>query len=160
MAYFAELNSDNVVLNIEVIHDDNCSIDGVVNESKGQEFLNNIHNKNSVWKLFNKDMVGNVNINGGPVFRKNSAQVGGTYDSSKDAFINVKPYNSWSLKEDTCLWKAPVDEPPYEKQFYNGGADKYLMYWDEDNSRWLSEGSSDQQTYVWNPDTEAFILLT
>ena len=34
MANFAELNSDNVVLNMEVIDDANCSIDGVVNEAK------------------------------------------------------------------------------------------------------------------------------
>ena len=45
MANFAELNSDNVVLNMEVIDDANCSIDGVVNEAKGAEFLNNIHGK-------------------------------------------------------------------------------------------------------------------
>tara|TARA_R100001510_G_scaffold3398_1_gene2689 strand:+ start:1013 stop:1495 length:483 start_codon:yes stop_codon:yes gene_type:complete len=160
MANFAELNSDNVVLNMEVIDDANCSIDGVVNEAKGAEFLNKIHGKSSTWKLFEPHMLGNVNMQGGNVFRKNAAVIGGTYDSTRDAFIDVKPFNSWSLDETTCLWKAPVDEPPFEKQLYNSGTAKYLIYWDEDNSRWLATGSSDQKTYIWNTDTETFSLLT
>jgi hypothetical protein len=160
MANFAEIDSNNVVLNLEVVDDANCSINDVVNEAEGQQFLNNIHNKSSTWKLFDIDMIGNVHSNGGTLFRKNAASIGGTYDSTRDAFIAAKPFNSWSLDENTCLWKAPVDEPSYENQFYNNGEDKYLMYWDEDNSRWLATGTSDQQTYVWNPDTQVFSLLT
>tara|TARA_R100000908_G_scaffold48389_1_gene24086 strand:- start:3664 stop:4146 length:483 start_codon:yes stop_codon:yes gene_type:complete len=160
MAYFAELNLDNVVLNMEVIDDANCSIDGVVNEAKGAEFLNNIHGKSSTWKSYEPDMLGNVNLQGGNVFRKNAASIGGTYDSTRDAFIDVKPFNSWSLDETTCLWKAPVDEPSYEKTLYNSGAAKYLIYWDEDNFRWLATGSSDEQTYIWNPGSETFSLFT
>ena len=53
-----------------------------------------------------------------------------------------------------------MDEPPFEKTLYNSGTAKYLTYWDEDNSRWLATGSSDQKTYVWNLDTETFSLLT
>jgi hypothetical protein len=44
-------------------------------------------------------------------FRKNYAGIGYTYDSVRDAFIPPKPFNSWILDEQTCLWKAPVDMP-------------------------------------------------
>jgi len=43
--------------------------------------------------------------------RKNFAGRGFTYDREKDAFIPPKPYTSWVLNDDTCLWEAPVDYP-------------------------------------------------
>jgi hypothetical protein len=30
---------------------------------------------------------------------------------NRDAFIPKKPFNSWILNEDTCLWEAPVSMP-------------------------------------------------
>jgi hypothetical protein len=43
--------------------------------------------------------------------RKNFAGLGYTYDKTRDAFIPPKPYPSWSLNEDTCLWDPPVPFP-------------------------------------------------
>jgi hypothetical protein len=43
--------------------------------------------------------------------RKNYAGIGFSYDSTKDAFIPPKPYPSWTLNEDTCLWECPVAYP-------------------------------------------------
>lgn len=43
--------------------------------------------------------------------RKNFASIGYTYDQTRDAFIPPKPFNSWILNEDTCLWEAPVAKP-------------------------------------------------
>ena len=48
---------------------------------------------------------------GGTPLRKNFAGVGYTYDSTRDAFISPKPYSSWTLDDDTCLWEAPVAYP-------------------------------------------------
>jgi hypothetical protein len=50
--------------------------------------------------------------------RKNYAGIGFTYDKDKDAFIPPKPFNSWTLNEDTCLWEAPVAYPD-DGQIYN-----------------------------------------
>jgi hypothetical protein len=49
--------------------------------------------------------------NGGIPLRKNFAGIGYTYDEDRDAFIPKKPYNSWILNEQTCLWEAPVAKP-------------------------------------------------
>ena len=39
------------------------------------------------------------------------ASIGYIYDETRDAFILPKPFNSWILNEDTCLWNAPVAKP-------------------------------------------------
>jgi len=59
-------------------------------------------------------------------FRKNYAGVGYTYDETRDAFIPPKPYNSWTLNEDTCLWDAPI-EYPTDGNDYN---------WNEETQQW------------------------
>ena len=58
--------------------------------------------------------------------RKNHAGIGFTYDLTRDAFIPPKPYTSWTLDEDTCLWKAPTAYP----------SDDNMYQWNEDNQEW------------------------
>jgi hypothetical protein len=65
----------------------------------------------------------------GRPLRKNYAGVGFTYDSQRDAFISPKPFPSWTLNEQTCLWDSPVSYPT------NG--DKY--YWDETTISWVKQ---------------------
>ena len=64
---------------------------------------------------------------GGVALRKNYAGPGYTYDSTRDAFIPLQPYNSWLLNEDTCQWDAPVSYPN-DGEVYN---------WDEDILNWV-----------------------
>ena len=59
--------------------------------------------------------------------RFNYAGIGFTYDEERDAFIPPKPYDSWLLDEDPCLWVAPVPMP--EDGDYN---------WDEDAGDWVA----------------------
>ena len=61
------------------------------------------------------------------VLRKNYAGISYTYDRDRDAFIPPKPYESWLLNEDTCLWEAPVPYPD-DGKFYT---------WDEDTQSWV-----------------------
>jgi hypothetical protein len=59
--------------------------------------------------------------------RFNYAGIGFTYDADRDAFIPPKPYDSWVLGEDTCLWVAPVAYPE----------DGESYTWDEDAGDWV-----------------------
>ena len=59
--------------------------------------------------------------------RKNYAGIGYTFDEERDAFIPPKPYPSWLLDEDTCLWEAPVEYPT------DGG----MYAWDEASLSWI-----------------------
>ena len=49
--------------------------------------------------------------------RKNYAGLGFSYDRVRDAFITPKPYASWVLNEDTCLWNAPTPMPTDDKMY-------------------------------------------
>lgn len=59
-------------------------------------------------------------------FRKNYAGIGYYYDSIRDAFIPPKPFPSWILNEDTCLWNSPVPYP----------SDGKIYTWNEDILNW------------------------
>ena len=64
--------------------------------------------------------------------RKNYAGIGFTYDSTRDAFIPPKPYNSWLLNEDSCLWESPVPYPN-DGKMYN---------WNEEQLCWIEYGNT------------------
>jgi hypothetical protein len=70
---------------------------------------------------------------GGTPLRKNYAGIGYTYDSGRDAFIPPKPYNSWVLNEDTCLWDAPVAMPADA----GTGEPPKRYTWDEEAVNWV-----------------------
>jgi hypothetical protein len=63
---------------------------------------------------------------GGIPFRKNYAGIGYSYDPTLDAFIPAKPYPSWILNTDTCLWDAPVPYP----------TDGNSYIWNESTQQW------------------------
>ena len=63
--------------------------------------------------------------------RFNYAGIGFTYDTDKGtdgAFIPPKPFESWVLDEDTCLWVAPIPYPEDSEGIYN---------WNEETQSWI-----------------------
>jgi hypothetical protein len=132
MASFAKLDNSNIVITVEsvvnkVLHDAN----GIEQESIGIQFLRTLYNEpNAIWKQTSYNTIGGVHTKGGIPFRKNHAGIGYTYDEDRDAFIPIKPYNSWLLNETTCRWEAPVAYP------------------------------QDDNSYVWNEQTLSWDLVT
>jgi hypothetical protein len=61
-------------------------------------------------------------------FRKNYAGIGFTYDDVIDGFIPPKPYPSWLLNTNSCLWEAPIPYPT------DGG----IYEWDEETQSWIA----------------------
>ena len=121
MAHFAKLDSNNIVTEVVVVHNDVAT-----SESAGVAFLNSMYKTNDTWKQTSYNTISGEHKLGGTPFRKNYAAIGYTYDSTKDAFIPPKPYNSWTLDENTCQWEAPVEKP--------GGDNIYE--WNEDTKSW------------------------
>jgi hypothetical protein len=75
------------------------------------EFFNTfVDNSPGQWIQTSYRTHGNQHPEGKPL-RGNYAGVGYTYDSVKDAFIPPKPFESWTLNDETCLWEAPVAMP-------------------------------------------------
>lgn len=70
---------------------------------------------------------GGIHSGGGTPLRKNFAGIGYSYDPQRDAFIPPKPFPSWLLNEESCLWEAPVPMP----------ADGGHYTWDEIAQVWV-----------------------
>lgn len=122
MAHFAELDENNVVLRVIVVNNnETIDADGVEKEAIGVAFCEKL--LGGTWKQ--------TSYNGN--MRKNYAGIGFTYDAQRDAFIPPKPYNSWTLNENTCLWEPPV---PYPQ---DGGP----YHWDEETTSWVLEHKSE-----------------
>tara|TARA_R100000656_G_scaffold31356_1_gene27362 strand:+ start:306 stop:677 length:372 start_codon:yes stop_codon:yes gene_type:complete len=117
MAHFAQLDDSNVVLHVNVIADADC-LDGDGNESEavGIAFCKSLWGADTNWKQTSYN----------ETIRKNYAEVGSTYDASKDAFIPIKEFPSWVLNDTTCKWEAPTSKPDDGKYYC----------WDEDTTSW------------------------
>lgn len=83
------------------------------------------------WIRTSYNTYGGVNKIGDPALRKNYAGIGFTYDVIRDAFIPPKPYASWVLNDETCLWEPPIPYPT------DGGSYR----WDEATVSWVLETS-------------------
>jgi len=126
MASFAKIGLNNKVIEVHSLHNDVLKdANGVEQEVNGIDFLTKLTGW-AVWKQTSYNTSGGVHKLGGTPLRKNHAGIGYTYDEDRDAFIPKKPYNSWILNEDTCLWEAPVARPNDDK-FYE---------WNESTKSW------------------------
>jgi len=150
MAYFAKINSENIVetiisINNSVITDSN----GVEQEQLGVDFINKLYKTNDVWKQTSYNTRGGkyynfdntLSLDQSKAFRKNYAGKGFKYDQQKDAFIAPKPFNSWILNEDTCIWEAPVAYPiTYIQNRMDGLGNPIndVYKWNETNLSWES----------------------
>jgi hypothetical protein len=131
MASFAKIENNIVVTVVSVVNEVLTNSNGIEQEEIGVQFLRTLYNEpNAIWKQTSYNTVGGVHNNNGTPFRKNHAGIGYTYDEGRDAFIAPKPFNSWILNEDTCLWEAPVAKPTEqleENQYY---------FWNESIINW------------------------
>ena len=118
MAHFAQLDENNIVLQVIVVHNDETHDEnGIESELKGVQFCKSLFGENTRWVQTSY----NANT------RKNYAGIGYKYDIPRDAFIPPQPYPSWILNEATCNWESPVPYP-------NDGK---LYTWDEHTQSWI-----------------------
>tara|TARA_Y100000004_G_scaffold29163_1_gene30113 strand:- start:211 stop:576 length:366 start_codon:yes stop_codon:yes gene_type:complete len=117
MAHFASLDENSIVQQVivvanEVLLDD----EGVESEDLGKQFCRQLYGQDTVWVQ--------TSYNGNKY--KNFAVIGYKFDTDRNAFIAPKPYDSWVLDEETCIWDAPVPCP----------GDRLLYRWDEESRQW------------------------
>ena len=92
MAHFAEIDENNIVTRVLVVHNDD--------EHRGADFLANNLGLGGTW--IQTSYNGNI--------RKNYAGVGYSYDATRDAFIAPEPEGHIGFDEETCKWIMPVIE--------------------------------------------------
>lgn len=117
MAHFAKLNSQNIVENVIVVHNNELLENGAESEEKGIAFCKSLFGSETTWVQ--------TSYNG--TFRKRYAAIGGTYDAELDAFIYPKPFPSFVFNSETIDWEAPVPYPT-DSKYYR---------WDEDTVSWV-----------------------
>ena len=118
MAHFAKLDDQNIVMEVIVVNNETLNnLPFPESEPVGIAFLTDWSGGYTNLKQTS------YNAN----FRKNYAGIGYTYDSVLDAFISPKPYPSWLLNTETCLWQAPIPYPTDGKQYY----------WNEETQQWV-----------------------
>lgn len=116
MAHFAEIGIDGKVLRVIVVANaDTSNENGVEQEEIGAAFCNNL--LGGVWKQtsYNRS------------FRKHFAGPGYAFDALRNAFIPPKPFESWTLDDELCVWSAPTAKPSDGKDYQ----------WDEETTSWV-----------------------
>jgi hypothetical protein len=116
MAHFAQLDENNIVIQVIVVHNNELLDNGIESESKGIDFCKSIFGIDTMWKQ--------TSYNG--FFRKNFAGVGFRYDDLRDAFLEPKPYFNWVLNDTTYKWEPPIPYPDDGKRY---GWDGYTNSW-------------------------------
>jgi hypothetical protein len=125
MAFFAKLNENNVVTEVNVIDDQDVNyLLFPASEPVGIQFLTQWSGGYTNWKQTSELKS----------YRKHYAAPGFTYDESLDAFIPPKPFQSWVFDSERCVWNPPVAYPT------DGG--QYL--WNEETLSWdaVTEGGA------------------
>lgn len=120
MAYFAQINSNDIVVQIIVIPDSE--------EGRGQQFINDYLHLPGEWIQ--------CSYNGS--IRRRYPGKGYIYNRIHDVFIEPRPAQSWSLDEN-FEWQPPVPQPDSDRSWY----------WDEGHLQWREHFiSADKVTKV------------
>tara|TARA_R110002167_G_scaffold269516_1_gene476038 strand:+ start:1720 stop:2082 length:363 start_codon:yes stop_codon:yes gene_type:complete len=117
MAHYAELDNQNKVIRVIVVAN-NAITDGsgVEQEQLGVDLLTTLYGSGEYKQ---------ASFNGN--FRKNFPTREYVYDSTRDAFISLQPYPSWTLNEATCRYESPVAHPNDDK----------IYIWNELITNWM-----------------------
>lgn len=133
MAHYAEIDENGIVVNIFVGRDEDDLEEGILNwENHYKEFVLNNHKvRRTSYNTFGgkhyDPNTGNLSENQSKAFRKNYAQIGFYFDELLNAFIPPKPFDSWILNKETCLWESPYPKPSLDKEYF----------WEEESEAWI-----------------------
>ena len=125
MAHFAQLDENNIVTQVIVVGNDDCTdANGNEVESIGVAFCQKLLGAETNWKQtsYNNSI------------RVRYAGIGYSYNAELDAFIAPKPFASWVLNEETADWVSPVGPAPTLTEAEVTALSYYT--WDEENGEW------------------------
>jgi len=128
MAHYAQIDENNIVVQVIVVGDSDChDANGVEQESIGEEFCTRIFG--GVWKKTSYNTVSGTHLKGDVALRGNYAAIGYVYDADHDVFYPPKPFPSWTISAPNWQWQAPVPRPI-------SGPENELYSWNEETKSW------------------------
>jgi len=125
MAHFAKLDKNNVVTFVTVGRQEDDGLEAELTARTGDVYKQTSYNTRG--GVHYNPETGEPSADQSKALRFNYAGIGFTYDEERDAFIPPKPFDSWVLDEDTCLWVAPVPYPTDGEDYT----------WDEESGSWI-----------------------
>jgi len=114
MAYFAELDDNNIVIRVVSVSNADAP-DPAPNDDAGNQFLTSI---GMAGRWVQTSFHGNI--------RGHFAGIGHTYDPTLDLFVAPTPFPSWVMTDDGN-WQAPIPQPDDGKGYE----------WDEATQSWV-----------------------
>ena len=128
MAHFAQINENNIVVQVIVVDTkDTSTADGVEKESIGEAFCERLFG--GTWKKTSYNTQAGVHTGGGTPLRGNYAGIGYVYDPTHDVFYPASPYPSWTISAPTWTWTAPTPMPTDGKPYT----------WNEETKDWVEQ---------------------
>lgn len=121
MAHFAELDENNIVVNVTVVNNsDLLDINGNESEEIGVQYLTSLFGPKK-WKQTSYNSS----------FRFRYAGLGMIYDEEHDAFTFPKQFPSFIWNASEGLYVPPIPRPDEPGSVYE---------WDEENQTWIYVG--------------------
>lgn len=146
---------NNIIINADKTEDDDLAIRHLISTT-GWPFWVKCSYNTRAGKHWNEE--GEESTTQDKALRKNFPGIGWTYDEDRNAFIPPKPFSSWILDEDTCIWKAPIDLPSENYRTSGDLTKPYPINWNEENQRWhAAENDTADEDKYWDPNTSAWV---
>ena len=142
MAHFAQLDENNVVTQVIVVSNDDCTdSNGTEVESIGVAFCQKLFGADTNWKQtsYNANMRGNY-AGIGMKYMTGVATLG---VGSTDVFVPEQPYASWTISTTEARWVSPLGAAPAltdaeveAKSYYRWDEDAYQA---DNTTGWVLE---------------------
>lgn len=124
MAHFAQIDENNIVVQVVVIDDEH--------EHRGQEYLSEDLGLGGTWLKTSYNTRHGEHLYGGTPLRKNYAGKGDRYDPELDAFIPKCPFPSWvEIDEVTGTHVPPKPQPTIDPN------SSFYYEWNEELLDWV-----------------------
>jgi hypothetical protein len=160
MSHWAQIDENNIVINVTVGNDEDMD--------EGYQWL--MDNIGGRWIKTSINTYGGAHFLGGTPLRKNYAGIGFTYDEDIDAFVPPKPdqYPSFVIDAGTGLWTPPVPKPDNENVY--GWNEEEILWqlipqpfpsWTISNAAWVAPVGypTDNAYYEWNEANQSWDIL-
>jgi len=125
MSHFAKLDENNIVVFVTAGRQEDNGREAELSAQTGDVYKQTSYNTRG--GIHYDPNTNTPSADQSKAMRKNYAGIGYTYDYVRDAFIPPKPFPSWVLNEQTCLWESPTPMP-------NDGK---MYIWDENTQSWV-----------------------
>jgi len=146
MAHFALLDENNIV--VQVYPGTDKETEQQLSARTGKTYKKcSYHTKGGIYYHKNPETgVYEPSPDQTKAFRKNYPHIGAFYDENKDAFIPTKPFDSWILNEEKCLWFPPVGKEMPDDSLSIGSFIE--VKWSEEKQEWIcKDGKGNPATF-------------